>query len=112
MLQQELSRKQLRDLYAPKTRTLEEAAEAAHLIAMAEHLPVSGAPGSSTEAWHRETMLKMIPVYGRRGVNDEQIPAGARLEGDRAVRDTGAWTGLKVKGADYKRYLEWLRSVW
>lgn len=108
----EISKKQLRDLYASKTRSLEDAASAAHLIAKAENLPVNGTPATASEDWHRDTMLKMIPVYGTRGVASEQVPADARVEGNSAVRDSGAWTELKVKGADFRRYLDWLHSIW
>lgn len=107
------SKKQLRDLYAVKTRTLHEAAAAAHMIAEAENLPINGTPQGSSEIWHRETLLKMVPVYGTRADKSEQVPAGVRLEGDHAIGDNAVeWTELTVKGADFKRYLDWLHSIW
>lgn len=113
LMLQQVNEQQLRDFYAPRTRSLAEAATAAHIIAETEQLPINATPAGSTEAWHRETMLKMVPVYGTHGRCSEQVPSGAHLEGDHALGDgTGEWTDLKIKGADFKRYLDWLHSIW
>jgi hypothetical protein len=106
------SDKQLREFYAAKTRTLDQAAHAASVIAAAEHLPITAAQTGDAERWHRENILKVVPVYGSRNHHSEQIPASAHLNGDRAIGELGEWSDLKVKGADFQRYLDWLHSVW
>ena len=97
-------------LYAPATRTLDQAARAAHEIAAAENLPI--ASNTDPEKWHRETILKMVPVYGVRNRRKEALPADAHLEGDRALAPSGEWTDLQVKRADFHRYLDWLHTFW
>lgn len=104
--------KQLRAHYASRTRTLEEAARAAHAIATAEHLPINAAPTGDPELWHRETLLKVVPVYGRRMRHSERVPVSAHLEGEHAAAEMGKWSDLTVKGADFQRYLDWLHSIW
>jgi hypothetical protein len=104
--------KQLRVHYAAKTRSLEQAAHAAHEIAAAEHLPIHAVPTIDPERWHRETILKMVPVYGTRMQRDERVPSSAHLDGDHAAADAGEWSDLKVKGPDFQCYLDWLHSIW
>lgn len=104
--------KQLRAFYAVKTRSLEQAAHAASEIAAAEHLPIAAAQAGDPERWHRENILKVVPVYGSCNRHSERVPASARLDGDHATDERGKWSDLKVKGADFRRYLDWLHSVW
>jgi hypothetical protein len=104
--------KQLKSFYAAKTRTLEQAAQAACAIAAAERLPIDAASTGSPERWHREAILKVVPVYGTRDRRSERVPATAQLTGDRAEADMGQWSDLKVKPADFRRYLDWLHSIW
>jgi hypothetical protein len=104
--------KHLRPYYAFKARTLEQAAHAAHEIAAAEHLPIDAAHTADPERWHREAILKMVPVYGTRLQSAERVPASARLDGDRAAADTGEWSDLTVRAPDFRRYLDWLHSIW
>jgi hypothetical protein len=98
--------KQLRAHYASKTRSLEQAAHAAHEIAAAENLPINAAHTGDPEHWHREAILKMVPVYGMRQRSEERVPTTAQLA------DLGEWSDLKVKSADFQRYLDWLHSIW
>jgi hypothetical protein len=105
-------KKQLNSFYAAKTRSLEQAAQAACAIAAAEHLPIDTASTGTPELWHRETILKVVPVYGTRNRHSERVPATAHLEGDRAEADTDHWSDLKVKSADFQRYLDWLHTIW
>lgn len=104
--------KQLRAFYAAKTRSLEQAAHAASEIAAAEHLPIAAAHTSDPERWHRENILKIVPVYGSRNRRSERVPPSAHLIDDRAAANLCEWSDLKVKGADFQRYLDWLHSVW
>jgi hypothetical protein len=104
--------KQLRAFYAAKTRSLEQAAHAASVIAAAEHLPITAAYRGDPERWHRENILKVVPVYGSRNRRSERVPASAHLDGNHASADLSKWSDLKVKGADFQRYLDWLHSVW
>ncbi len=103
--------KALRAYYASTTRTLDEAAHAAHEIAAAEHLPIDVAT-ADPEQWHREAILKTVRVYGRRGRHKEILPAGVRLENGLARAQAGEWAKLEVKGSDFRRYLDWLHSIW
>jgi hypothetical protein len=102
----------LRTHYAVKNRTLDQAAHAAHEIAAAEHLPIDAAALGDPEQWHREAILKTVPVFGTRNDHNEQVSALAHLHGNRAMADTIEWTDLKVKGTDFQRYLDWLHSIW
>lgn len=104
--------KQLRAFYAAKTRSLEQAAHAASEIAAAEHLPITAAHTGDPERWHRENILKIVPVYGSRNRLSERVPASAHLDGNRAMTDLCEWSDLRVKGTDFQRYLDWLHSVW
>jgi phage repressor protein C with HTH and peptisase S24 domain len=106
------SKKQLREIYAAKTRTLAQAAQAASVIAAAEHLPINAAQTGDTERWHRENILKIVPVYGTRNRRSERVPVTAHLDGDRATAGIDEWSDLKVMGTDFQRYLDWLHSVW
>lgn len=103
--------KALKPFYASKDRSLAEAAEAANTIAEAEKLPIAVAT-SDPLRWHREAILKTVPVYGSRGRAAEQVPATAVLHGERACGDLGEWTDLTVRAGDFQRYLEWLHSIW
>ena len=105
-------KKQLKAHYVAKTRSLDQAAHAANAIAAAEQLPVNAAVTTDPERWHRETILKMVPVYGTRMRADERVPSTARLDGNRAAADTGEWSDLKVKAPDFQRYIDWLHSIW
>jgi len=93
--------------YASKTRTLEEAAHAACEIAAAEHLPIATAHTGNPEQWHRECILKTVPVYGRRNHQMERVPATVLLQGDRPQ-----WSDLTVRPDDFCSYLDWLHSIW
>lgn len=97
--------------YTSTTRTLDQAAHAAHEIATAERLPIN-AVTSDPEAWHRDAILKTVPVYGVRNRRKEVLPAGVRLENGLASDNAGEWTDLEVKGSDFRRYLDWLHSIW
>jgi hypothetical protein len=99
-------------LYAKKTRTLEQAAHAAFEIAAAEKLPIAASYRGDPEIWHRQSILKTVPVYGTREDRTEQVPATARLYGDHATLDFDEWSDLTVEGADFQRYLEWLHTFW
>jgi len=112
----------LRDHYARRTRSLLEAARAAHEIATAENLPIQTAVLGDAEHWHRQTLFKTVPVYGIRGRRSERVPAGAHLDaeaqnarlanaGPAAAGET-AWSELKIKGEDFRRYMAWLHSMW
>lgn len=107
-----MSNPALKQLYANRTRTLEQAAHAAWEIAAAEHLPISTSYRGDPEHWHRKTILKTVPVYGTREGHSERVPATARLYGDHAALDIGEWSDLTVNGADFHRYMEWLRTFW
>lgn len=97
----------VQDLYAPKTRTLEEAAHAAYEIAAAEHLPIATAHTGNPEQWHRECILKTVPVYGRRNRKIERVPATVLLQGNNPQ-----WSDLTVRPDDFRHYLDWLHSTW
>lgn len=104
--------KQLRAFYVAKTRSLDQAAHAASEIAAAEHLPITAAHRDDPERWHRENILKVVPVYGSYNGRSERVPASAHLVDDRAVADLCEWSDLKVKGTDFQHYLDWLHGVW
>jgi hypothetical protein len=107
-----ISKKQLREVYAAKTRSLAQAAQAASVIAAGEHLPIHAAATGDVERWHRENILKIVPVYGTRNRRSERVPAAAHLNGDHATAGPNEWSDLKVMGTDFQRYLDWLHSVW
>jgi len=101
-----------KSVYTKQTRSLAEAAHAACEIAALEHLPICAFYRGDPERWHRETILKTVPVYGVRNNHSERIPASAQLNGDRAALDLGEWSDLTVKGADFQHYLDWLHTLW
>lgn len=103
--------KALRAHYASTTRTLEQAVHAAHEIAVAEHLPINTVT-ADPEQWHREAILKTVPVYGVRAHRTEILPAGVQVENGCARAQAGEWTDLEVRGPDFRRYLDWLHSIW
>lgn len=94
-----------------KTHSLADAAQLAADFAAAEHLPIA-ATVTDAIRWHSETILKTVPVYGKRGHFSERVPAGAELQGDKALTGDGEWTNLEVNGRDFEGYLEWLRTFW
>jgi hypothetical protein len=110
------SQRQIRDHYSRRTRSLKQAAHAAHEIATAEHLPIEAARLGDAEQWHRETLLKTVPVYGMRDRQCERVPAGAQLDPEaqsaRLASGDPEWSDLKVKGEDFRHYMAWLHSVW
>lgn len=105
------SDKALKAHYASVKRSLDQAAQAAHAIATAEHLPII-AVTADPEQWHRDAILKNVPVYGRRNRRKEVLPANAQIENGHAHARTDEWTDLEVKGSDFRRYLDWLHSIW
>ena len=106
------SDKSLKLLYAKKDRSLDQAAHTAFEIAAAEQLPIAASYPGDPENWHRQSILKTVPVYGTRDSRDEQVPSTARLYGDHATLEFDEWSDLTVKGADFHRYLEWLHTFW
>jgi hypothetical protein len=90
-----------------KARPLAEAARLAQQTAAAEHLPISG---RDPAAWHAEAMLKTVPVYGQRDGRSDRVACGAKLDPD--TFDAGDWHGLEIRRSDFRRYLDWLRSMW
>lgn len=104
--------KHLKAHYAAKTRSLAQAAHAAHEIAAAEHLPIDAARTGDPEQWHGQNILKMVPVFGTGIRGGERVPCTAHLDGDRAITAESQWSDLTVKGPDFQRYLDWLHSIW
>lgn len=97
-----LSDQALKSLYAKETRSLDEAVRVAVEIAAAEQLPIAATCGDP-HSWHREAILKTVPVHGRQGSRNGRLPAGAQLS---------EWSDVTVKAADFQRYLDWLHSIW
>lgn len=85
---------------ASKTRTLEEAARIAYQIAASEHPALHIAYDGDPERWHRERILKTVPVYGTRNRHTERV----------ADQDLRQYSALTVRPADFRRYMDWLQS--
>jgi hypothetical protein len=102
----------LEKLFPKKTCTLEQAAQMALDIAVAEQLPISACYCDHPLSWHRQTILKTVPVYGMRQRRSERVPATAQFSAPDAECNAGTWSELTVKDADFQRYLDWLRTVW
>jgi hypothetical protein len=102
----------LKPLFAGRSRTLQQAAHAAFEIAATEELPIRANYHGDPETWHRECILKTVPVYGTRGRRCERVPATAQIWGDHAEFESEAWSKLTVKDPDFRRYLDWLHSLW
>ena len=99
-----------------RSRSLHEAAQAAHDVAAAEHLPIDAALNGAPLRWHAEAILKTVPVHGTKDGRSGPVAFkdGAQLTTDLNAFDTktGGWRDLKVERKDFDAYLAWLRTVW
>ncbi|MDE2133038.1 MAG: hypothetical protein KGM97_00445 [Alphaproteobacteria bacterium] len=105
-----------------KARSLTEAARLAHALAAADGLAIgktmvrAGGHGDG-DGWYAQSILDTVPVYGTRDSAPERIETKARLGLERTDDKLCAgvapvWRNLRVKCADFGRYVDWLRSVW
>lgn len=102
----------LKSFYAHTTRSLDQAVQAACAISAAEQLPITATTRSDPGPWHRDAIVKTVPVYGYCGGHKALVPATARIDGDRAIDGAREWSQLTVEAKDFKRYLDWLHSIW
>jgi hypothetical protein len=105
--------------------SLGDAAQRAYDYAMERHLPIAAAAdrakglGSPVD-WFAQSIVKVVPVYGKRHASTASERIAPRLRSQLRVLADGSSLGrgddadfheVSVKGGDFNRYLRWARTL-